>query len=202
MFLREITLSLTSTITERTVLHIVLIVLLAPFAVAQGASLNQAGQPTLQREVRQLGLPGNDDFADVKKLARTPVASAGLLVSQLHVLEHPERTIMGEGDPQVEHVLWSIMALRYITGGKDFCAPTAWIFGSTYEEGIRSYWLHFSSKTCVRFFAVWPSRGRTYIAPKDAQKEIIAKWKRWFATEGTSLHYKPLRNPKPDQWLE
>lgn len=202
MFLRETTLSLTSTITKRNVLHIVLTVLLAPVAVAQGASLNQAGQPTLQREVRQLGLPGNDDFADVKKLARTPAASTGFLISQLRVLEHPERTIVGEGNPQVEHVLWSIRALRYITGGMDFCAPTKWRFGESGEEAYRSYWLHFGDNSCVTFFAVWPSRGRCYVAPQDAQRKVISAWERWYASESKNYDYRPLVNPKSWQWLE
>jgi len=199
---RETTLSLTSTIIKRIALLMASFAILASFALAQGASANQGGQRTLQQEVKHLGLPGNDDFADVKRLARTPSASAGFLVSELHVLEHPERTIVGDENAYIGHVLWSIRALRYITGGKDFCAPTKWKAGSAYEEGIRSYWLHFSSKRCVTFFATWPSRGRTYIAPEDAQKEIIAKWKRWFAAKGASFDYKPLRHPKPEQWLE
>lgn len=196
----EIEPSLTSTITECVVAPVVLIALLALSALGQAASPSQANQNVLQQDVKRLGLPDNDDFADVKRLALNPAAAAQLLISELGVLDHPERTIVGDGSPHQEHILWSILALRYITGGMDFCAPTEWRSGSAYEEGIRSYWLHFYSKSCVTFFADWPSRGRTYTAPLDAQRSIISAWQQWYAKEGKDFNYKPLVNPEAWQW--
>lgn len=179
-----------------------LVVVLASSALAQTARSNQSSEAVLRQEVKQLGLPGNDVFADVRELARTPAAAARILILQLQVLPHPQDTIVGQGSPQVEHALWSIRALRYITGGLDFCAPTKWKPGRSYEERTRHYWLHFNSKSCVTVFGVWPSRDLTYIAPVDAQRKIIAAWQQWYAREDESYHYKPLVNPESWQWIE
>ncbi|MHB8755338.1 MAG: hypothetical protein ACYC92_10345 [Candidatus Acidiferrales bacterium] len=147
-------------------------------------------------------MPGNDDFADVRRLAQTPAASAKLLVRQLHVLRHPERTLVGNASPYVEHLIFSFLALRYITGGMDFCAPTKWKPGKTYEEGIRSYWLHFYSKSCVIFFNDWPSRGRYYFAPLDAQRIIVRAWRDWCADHRKDSDYHPLVKPPAYRWPE
>jgi len=48
---------------------------------------------------------------------------------------------------------------------------------------------------------MWPSRGTEYVAPQDAQNEIILKWRDWFKDQGASFDYKPLLNPKPEEWL-
>jgi len=168
-------------------------------ASARGYSVQEA---SLDKMVQRLGLPGNRDLADVRKLAETPNASVGLLVSQLHTVSNPQRTVIGYGSADVNHLIWVIGALRYITGGMDFCAPTSHRFGKSGEEAYRSYWLHFANKSCVTFFAVWPSRGRNYFAPLDAQKTIIRAWQQWYAREGSRYDYKPLVKAQPSQWLE
>ena len=178
-------------------------------AIAVLAAVAYSGTPAgvhrasaMEQDVTRLGMPGNDDFADVKRLAQTPAASAAVLVKQLHVLEHPERTITGEASSPVEHVLFSLLALRYVTGGMDFCARTKWTPGRSYEEGVRKYWLHFYRKSCVIFFADWPSRARTYIAPVDAQRAIINAWRQWCADHRNNADYHPLVNPPAYQWPE
>lgn len=171
----------------------------APMVSARGSSIQKASLDTI---VQRLGLPGNKDLADVRKLAETPSASVGLLVSQLHIVSNPQRTVVGYGSTDVNHLIWVIGALRYITGGMDFCAPTSHKFGKSGEEPYRSYWLHFANKSCVTFFAVWPSRGRDYFAPLDAQKTIIRAWQQWYAREGSRYYYKPLIDEQPWQWLE
>lgn len=202
MFPKETIRTLTFAIIKRGVAHLALIGLFAVLALAQTSGKIQTNQRVLGEDIRRLGFPGNDDFADVKRLVRTPAASAELLVSQLSVLDHPERTLVGDGSPQVEHVLWSFLALRYITGGMDFCAPTKWKFGTSYEEGTRDYWLHFYSKSCMIFFSDWPSRGHTYIAPFDAQRAIISAWRRWSAHHRQDSACHPLVNPPAYQWPE
>lgn len=201
MCLEEIKPTLTSTIIRQTA-QIGLIALFASSVPTHSARWYQPDLHALQQDVRRLGLPGNDDFADVKRLAKSPAEAAGELVSQLSMLQHPERTIVGDGTTYENHVLWVFLALRYITGGMDFCAPTSWKPGRTYEDGIRDYWLHFQNKNCVTFFAVWPSRARTYVAPLDAQQAIIGAWRQWYAKEGKTYTYKPLVNPESWQWTE
>lgn len=159
-------------------------------------------QRSLRETVRRLGLPGNDNFAGVSQLAETPRDSVGLLVQQLHTVSNPASAVVGDNDISVNHVLWAIRALRYITGGMGFCAPTSHRFGKSGKEAYRGYWLHFANKKCVTFFAVWPSRGQFYIAPIDAQRKIINAWRQWYAKEGRGFNYKPLVNPQSWQWLE
>lgn len=164
MFRKEIIRTLTFTIIKKAAVQLALTGLFAAFALAQTSGKIQTNQRALQENIKRLGLPGNDDFADVKRLARTPAASTGLLVSELSVLDHPERALVGDESPRVEHVLWSFLALRYITGGMDFCAPTKWKPGRTYEEGIRDYWLHFYNKSCVISFRLAFSRPHVHSA--------------------------------------
>lgn len=158
--------------------------------------------PPIRKLVTRLGIPGNNDMEDVKRLSRTPYASAGELISQLHTIKDPDKTIVGYGSIRFNHLIWAIAALRYITGGMDFCASTKWKLASQNNESYRSYWLHFSDKNCVTFFSVWPSRDQYYVAPIDAQKQIIKAWKHWYIKKGKTFNYKPLVNPMPSQWLD
>ena len=177
-----------------------LLILLASFVclvVAQCAMCQQVAD--LSSEVRQLGRSG-DDFKIVDRLIHNPRLSTQLLIKELHPVN--KTIIVSEKvDPDAEHVLWSIRALRYLTGGKDFCAKASHRFGNSEEEQRRKYWIYFRHRTCASFFAMWPSRGSEYIAPEDTQKEIIDQWRDWFAKEGNSFDYKPMHDPKAEDWL-
>lgn len=164
----------------------------APCTFAQDISV-------VSREVQNLGR-GTNNVETVETLAKTPELSTKLLIGELHAL-HESRILNWQEKPDAEHVLWCLRALRYVTGGKDFCAKTSHKFASSEEERNREYWIFFRHKTCASFFAMWPSRGSEYIAPEDAQITIISKWKDWFAKEGAEFDYKPMRNPKPEDWL-
>lgn len=179
--------------------HLVTLVMTAAFCLAAALCAACQDVPGLSDEIKKLGR-GGDDFKIIDTLAKTPPMSTRLLIAELHPLSET-RILNGQKDPDDEHVLWCIRALRYLTGGKDFCAKTNHRFGSSEEEQRRKYWIYFHNKTCASFFAMWPSRGSEYIAPKDAQKEIIDKWKDWFAKEGDSFDYKPMHDPKPEEWL-
>ncbi|MGH9344142.1 MAG: hypothetical protein ACRD19_10310 [Terriglobia bacterium] len=158
------------------------------------------GTVTLEQRVARLGMPGNDNVADVKELASNPRVSSGILIRDLHPIPDSEEFAKAD-KPPMEHVLWLIRALRYITGGMDFCAPSKHVFGKSEEEQNRKYWLTFAHHQCLTFFSLWPSRGRWYIAPEDTQKSIIAQWRHWYATSGAKFEYKPLQNPPPEKWL-
>jgi hypothetical protein len=168
-----------------------LLLMFVPLVVCDAQSVEKA--------VSELGRDGAN--VDRVKLMKTdPRKAVGLLVSQLSTVSR-EKLVAGEKDADAEHILWSIRALRYLTGGKDFCAATNYDFGSTEEEKNRRYWLTFRHGSCLRFFALWPSRDAVYIAPRDTQEKIIAEWKSWYERNGSSYHYKPLSDPKPEQWL-
>jgi len=80
-----------------------------------------------------------------------------------------------------------------LTDGKDFKAETNYVFKK--DEEHREYWLTREDKDQLPFFAVWMSRDKAYIAPKDVQEKIIEKWKKWYATEGTTYKYGPFSDP-------
>lgn len=183
--------------TNRLALILVCLLFSAPLALAQPTP--KQSQPTIEQRVARLGSPGNDDLGDVKELAESPEASAKALIDGLHTIPASE-AFAKRDDPSMEHVLWLIRGLRYVTGGLDFCAGTKHVFGSSEEESNRKYWLTFHHKDCLTFFGYWMSRDRTYIAPEDAQRNIIDQWRHWYATYGTSYVYKPLQSPPPEKW--
>ena len=188
-----------TSMTNRRALVLLLFALFAvPLALAQQAPAK--GTVTLEQRIARLGTPANDDVADVKQLASSPRVSTGLLISDLHPIPDSEKFAKAD-KPPMEHVLWLIRALRYVTGGKDFCAPSKHVFATSREEQNRKYWLAFAHQECLTFFASWPSRGRWYIAPEDTQKRIIEQWRHWYATSGAEFDYKPLQNPPPEKWL-
>jgi hypothetical protein len=188
----------TSTSTTNRLVFVLFALFTVPFATAQ--SRPEQSTLTLEQRVARLGAQGNDDAGDVKQLAKTPGASAKLLVAGLHTISDSEESAKVD-ESSIEHVLWLIRGLRYITGGLDFCAQSKHSFGNSEEEKNRRYWLTFHHKECLTFFGYWMSRDRIYIAPQDAQKNIIDQWQHWYATSGASYDYKPLENPPPEKWL-
>jgi hypothetical protein len=152
--------------------------LLAPPVLAQETT-------NLPEEIRQLGT-GYDDQQIVAALAKTSRLSVKLLIDGLHSV-NATRILASEKKPEAEHVLWTIRALRYLTGGKDFCSGTRHEFDKSEFERNRKYWLYSRHRTCVSFFAMWPSRGTEYVAPQDAQNQIIAKWRNWFKGQAHHL---------------
>lgn len=184
--------------TNKLALFFLFTVLAAPFVLAQQE--HTTGEITLAERVARLGTPGNDDIADVKQLAADPRVSTELLIAGLHPI--PDSDEFAKADTSsMEHVLWMIRGLRYMTGGIDFCAQSKHIFGNSEKEEKRKYWLTFRHHECLTFFGYWMSRDRIYIAPTDVQENIIAQWHRWYATYGVKFEYKTLQNPPPEKWL-
>ncbi|MGH9738711.1 MAG: hypothetical protein ACRD4X_09000 [Candidatus Acidiferrales bacterium] len=188
----------TSTFTRNKILGIVLAALCSGCLCATLAQAREDNKG-ISREIANLGR-GNDNFAIVEDLARSPDRSVPLLVEELHPIQET-RILASESRPQAEHVLWCLRALRYLCGGRDFCAKTNYAFGDSALEQNRRYWLYFRYHTCVSFFAMWPSRGSVYIAPADAQSDIIRAWKSWLRLNAADLKCKPLLHAKPGQWL-
>jgi hypothetical protein len=155
--------------------------------------------------VKALGSDG-EDLQRIKLLAQQPVESARLLVAELHpvtgvrILSYEPRARWEE----TLHVIWCLHALRYITGGLEFRARTAHDFGSGEIEERRKWFVggeQFRKDRSVRFFGVWMSRDSTYIAPRDAQIEIIRKWKASNAQHGKTFAYvDPTQDQSPDVW--
>ena len=51
------------------------------------------------------------------------------------------------------------------------------------KDNDRAQFLHMNTKKEIAFFGVWMSRDTIYFAPRDAQLEIINKWKEWARSE-------------------
>ncbi len=124
----------------------------------------------------------------MKLLAEKPYQSGCLLIKELRNI--PETAIYSNDEEKHKssmHIIWCIRALRYLTG-LDFKGTTKHIF--TKQERDRKYWLTLKNEQELPFFADWMSRENIYIAPKDAQEEIIKKWKSWFLENGEKFNYK------------
>jgi hypothetical protein len=98
-----------------------------------------------------------------------------------------------------------LCGLRYITGGLDFKAVSRYKFKAS-EEYRRRHLLTVDDAGIpinpnLKFFGYWMSRGTYYIAPQDAQMKIIQKWKDWYSKITSNYKFKPLRNPRPEDWL-
>jgi hypothetical protein len=152
----------------------------------------------IEKLVKKMGSTP-DPLVEIKILCKCPKESVPLLIKELHPIS-VARILNWEKKPNAEHVLWCIRALRFITGGKDFCAPTRYRFGKGVVETRRKAFLHHRDPHCLPFFVLWSSYCSHYIAPLDTQKAIIKKWKEWYEKEGKFADLKPLVNPKPQDW--
>jgi hypothetical protein len=105
------------------------------------------------------------------------------------------RVIAYEQDKHVDtmRVIWALCAVRYLTDGHDFRAPTA--ENPAKWDELRRGWLlrdeagvpmkNWKPADGVRFFGTWMSRDSVFIAPRDAQERIIAKWRVWYRSTGS-----------------
>jgi len=91
------------------------------------------------------------------------------------------------------HMVWCLRALRFLTG-KEFQAKTSHFL--RFDEELNSSPATFlyghspapeETKVPIPFAREWPSRMRVYIAPKDAQTEIIRQWREWVKAEGATF---------------
>ena len=172
---------------------------------AQTHSIRTTQKIPIQKLVKALGSNDND-LERIRILARDPVESARFLIAELRpvpgvrILHDEQQTKWKE----TWHVIWCLRALRYITGGLEFRAKTAYRFGTGQIEERRRWFVggeQFGKDRTVRFFGVWMSRDSTYIAPRDAQIKIIHEWTEWYQHHGTTFPYvNPKVRESPDLW--
>lgn len=184
---------------SRTICLMVLLFLLTPFTLAAANEYEDA--------LKKLSAPENDVdvFAICGVFLKNPSYSAGLLVSSLHPVNEAKLHSQENSPADYERerpsmgVVWRLRALQYITGGLRFFAPTAYRFppkpadwppenGPSSEE-LRESFLTAKGRDRVPFYVTWMSRDVTYVAPKDVQESVIAKWKEWYSKEGKDYPY-------------
>jgi hypothetical protein len=183
------------------ILVVIYLLLLAPIAInANQTQTTSCNEVQVVELVNRLGKSTNveENVPIFRELAKCPQQAASSLIGNLHVIsEKVIKPTEAEQHQEAMHIIWCIRALRYITNGMDFTSKTDY----TPEEYEREYrWQFLTAKHGheVPFFSVWMSRDIVYLAPEDAQVEIIRKWQYWYSAKGTIYHYKPSESI--DDW--
>jgi hypothetical protein len=136
--------------------------------------------------IEQISQPNKSAEEPLELLLEKPMAAACQLIAELKLVD--ELRVGGleqEEHPAAMRVVWSIRALRYITGCGDFRGSTKERFAMErmlprYDTlGPREQFLMRDSRDKVPFFAVWMSHDSTFFAARDAQAQIIAQWRGW-----------------------
>ena len=126
-------------------------------------------------------------------LSHNPVDAACRLIASLHVVGDTHVAGYEQGRHRdTMRVIWALRALRYLTDCQDFRAPTH-ENPATWSE-LRRDWLlrdstgapiaNWKPADGVPFFRTWMSRDSVFIAPRDAQARIIARWRQWYQKSG------------------
>ena len=148
----------------------------------------------IEAAVRRLG--ADTKIEDLATLRVDPLLAVTLLVKQVRPISETkilrdERQLR----PEEMRVIWSIRALRYLTG-LDFTAKTQHRFQGSNDED-RAQFLRLKNRE-VAFFGVWMSRDSIFIAPEDAQRVIVQKWKKWAKSDARNHKFRPPKDI--DQW--
>lgn len=136
---------------------------------------NAAGLHQEQSLVSQLG--PRSDVRSIEAIARYGCDAVPLLVQQLEVVQTEELDLLDDRrDPRAMRVIWSIAALRYITG-RDFYAVRSWRIdpASVRHQRLASG----APPGRTKFFGIWMSRQIAYFAPPAQQRNIIRRWQRY-----------------------
>ncbi|MGZ3524957.1 MAG: hypothetical protein ACXU9L_09220 [Thermodesulfobacteriota bacterium] len=146
-------------------------------------------EPTVEISRLVANLGPDVSIQELQQLRSDPHLAVRLLVDQLKPVKEVE-IVAWEQKKYIEamKVVWSIRALRFLTG-VDFLSETEYRFGESGTEDTRNQMLHHhrGAKNEVSFFGVWMSRDAIYFAPVDAQKKIITKWKEWLRCHGDTF---------------
>lgn len=156
---------------------------------ALGAGQGRDSDAQIRAAIKRMATWGSGDTAPRERFEifyRNSYRSTELLIAALgpvrrgHYNQHPQ-------------AVWIIRALRSLTG-LDFRAPTR--ADLTADEA--HFLDHDPTSDQVCFFGTWMSRDRVWVAPYDAQRAIIQKWRAWFAKDGKNHKY--VNDPDYDHW--
>lgn len=128
--------------------------------------------------VKNFRIKKDEDFSVLRK---NPAESCLLLLNELQVISEVSINGYFKNDIKYKkamHIIDCIRALRALTGQK-FYGKTTYRFNPEKDKD-RISWLFREYKDKVPFFANWMSRDSEFIAPEDAQVEIISQWKKWY----------------------
>lgn len=149
---------------------------------------------------------GEESRKALETLLSCPLESAKIAVSELHPVQvrsiGPNQASGSEAYQDAARVVWCIQLLRNISGGRNLRARSNYRFGPSRDERTRRHFLDLDNTGRFAFSGFWMSRAITYLAPVDAQKEIIAGWKEWLQEIEKGEKLRPLGpEAPPEQWL-
>jgi hypothetical protein len=191
---------------KNTVLVALIILLLVPLAWAEEGKAPGAVEALISEEVSR-----EDSQAAMSYALEHPREVVPLLLSELHPIKEVKLQSPADYEENQEkergsmRVVNSLRALCAITGGQRFTSPSQFVFakpapdpelppGVSSSEENREYWLTFNGREKMPFYAVWPSRGVIYIAPREVQESVILQWKEWYAREGDAFPYRMVED--------
>jgi hypothetical protein len=149
-------------------------------------SLQQTGpspDPKLTRMIKHLSSLDYPRGFDV--MYKQPAQSTEIIIQSLS----PVPRNRYQPAPQV---VWQLRALHSLTG----LHMTA-VTSKELTPDERRHLLDPDTKE-VRFFATLMSHDMTWVAPEDAQREIIARWKKWYKKYGADHTY--VCDPNVGNW--
>jgi hypothetical protein len=165
----------TSIHTEDYVKTGLVLALLSCFA-SVGWTYGKDSNPAIVTAVKSLG--PNTRPSDLAVFQTDPLSAVELLVQRIRPIG--EKKVLADeqrSHPEAMRVIWSIRALRYLSG-LNFKGKTKYRFKGD-VEGERAQLIGLTGESEVFFFGTWMSRDSIYVAPRDAQLQIIEKWKEW-----------------------
>ena len=156
-------------------INVVVLLIFALFPIVVDAQTEGKETDSLiASTIRNIG--GADYEQDLKTFAQHPARATELLIKSLR----PVRRGKYRKHPDV---IWYIRALRFLTK-LDFKART----NGRLNEDEKNF-LVYDEQRRVKFFGTWMSRDIAFVAPKDAQINIIRQWRDWFTTNGKTHNY-------------
>jgi hypothetical protein len=150
--------------------------------------------PQVEALVHSLGRDDRHHISTLEKLEEQPRVAVCHLTRALRVVADTHVPLdQQHRRQQTMNVVWAIRGLRYLNGCKDVRAPTRqdtsrwsgdrrwFLLGQRDRGGVTA--------TEMSFFATWMSRDNVFIAPVDAQKIIIQRWRDSYVSSGERHRY-------------
>lgn len=114
----------------------------------------------------------------------------GKLITELDTTEQPAyedgKNALGHYKFKALHTIWCWRALRMLTSVN--------FYGSSKQtlEGVYGEYLLDKESGKIKYCHVWPLKSIIYMAPGDAQLDIINQWKDWYSAKAKKFDYKTL----------
>jgi hypothetical protein len=121
----------------------------------------------------------------MEEMLKEPVGSSCWLIREIKEIRREHLTLQ---QARASRTIWAIRALRYMTRCTDFrevlmekrlLDPTTPRWQFLLRGGVLN----------VPFFATWPSRDSVMLAPLQVQREVVAEWQEWYASQAATFHF-------------